>query len=178
MESSFLGDSLPHYINNEAWGIMTVHVYIGVSKSDSPKALLDTDDKQTIRTVVTESPILIFWETNDSTLFTRDDEASTSLLFEQHVLWMEVYWWNLPMLILYTPVTPAKPTRNQQKPQSFQWIGQLSATDNVAEDTVKPVGFMSGSFWVRFGMESPDLGPIYNRHETDWKPIISTMLET
>ena len=44
-----------------------------------------------------------------------------------------------------TPVTPAKPTRNRQKnPQNFQWIGQLSAIDNVAEDTVKPVGFMSG----------------------------------
>ena len=77
-----------------------------------------------------------------------------------------------------TPVTPAKLTRNRQKPQSFQWIDPLSATDNVAEDTVKPVGFMSESFRVRFGMESPDLGPIYNRHETDWKPIISTMLES
>ena len=67
----------------------------------------------------------------------------------------------------YTPVTPAKPTRNRQKTQSFQWISQLSATDNVAEDTVKPVGFMSGSFRVGFGMESPDLG----RYITDMKPI-------
>ena len=44
----------------------------------------------------------------------------------------------------YTPVTSAKPTRNRQKPQNFQWIGQLSATDNVAEDIVKPVGVTSG----------------------------------
>ena len=57
---------------------------------------------------------------------------------------------------------PAKPTRNRQKPQNFQRVGQLSAADNVAEDTVKPVGFMSGSFRVRFAMESPDLRPIDN----------------
>ena len=78
----------------------------------------------------------------------------------------------------HTPVTPAKPIQNRQKPQNFQWIGQLSATDNVAEYTVKPVGFMSGSLRVRFGIESPDLRPIDNRHDTDWKPIISTMLES
>ena len=64
--------------------------------------------------------------------------------------------------------------KTDKKTPNFQWIGQLSATDNVAEDTVKPVGFMLGSLRVRFGMESPDLRPIDNWHDTDWKPIIST----
>ena len=41
-----------------------------------------------------------------------------------------------PGLRVNTPVTLAKPTRNRQKPQNFQWISQLSATDNVAEVTV------------------------------------------
>ena len=45
-----------------------------------------------------------------------------------------------------TPVTLAKPTRNRQKTQHFQCIGQLSATDNVAEDTVQPVGL------IRYGI--------------------------
>ena len=66
-----------------------------------------------------------------------------------------------------TPVTPAKPTRNRQNPQNFQWIGQLSAIDNVAEDTVKAVGFMSGSSRVRFGMDRP----IWDRYITNITPI-------
>ena len=72
-----------------------------------------------------------------------------------------------------------RPNRHEtdKKMQNFQWIGQLLATNNVAEDTEKPIGLMSRSFRVRFGMESPDLRPIDNRHDTDWKPIISTMLE-
>ena len=66
------------------------------------KTLLETDDKQTIRTALVESQILIFWDTKVSALFTREDEANTSSLFEQHVFWMEVHWCNIPMIILYS----------------------------------------------------------------------------
>ena len=60
-----------------------------------------------------------------------------------------------PLCILYfTPVTPTKLTQNQQKRKIHHWIGQLSITDKVAAGTVKIV---SGSFRVRFGMESADL---------------------
>ena len=53
----------------------------------------------------------------------------------------------------HTGQTETKPTIKA----NFLMNRQLSATDNVAEDTVKPAGFMSVSFRIRFGTESPDL---------------------
>ena len=50
----------------------------------------------------------------------------------------------VPILLVNTPVTPANRHETDKKTQIFQSIGQLSATDNVAEDTVKPVGFHVG----------------------------------
>ena len=115
------------------------------------------------------------WWCHHEKLLISNSASFTRLVASWH---MSIYLQSALTPYHYTPVTPAKPTRNRQKTQNFQWIVQLSATDNVAEDTVKPVGLMSGSLRVRFGMESPDLRPIDNRHDTEWKPTISTMLES
>ena len=55
----------------------------------TPTIVLYLEDKWTMRTAAAKRMILIFWETEASTVSTRNNETCGYFVFEQHVFELE-----------------------------------------------------------------------------------------